>query len=480
MKLTRNTISRMISASLAAMLFLTACGNTTDTETENTTAGNDATPDTTTAEVRPDLPERDFGGYKFNFLNGNVVSWFTISSVTAEEENGDTMNDAIYKRNLKVEERYNISITETPSNAAQSDYLKSIQASDNSFDVALLRMEWALPVVLQNAAVNWAEIPHLELDREWWVQGSLTSMSLMNNIYYGVSLFDTTHFDSVRCFYFNKQMIDDFSLESPYDLVKSGKWTLDKFHTMGMAVASDLNGDGEWDENDRYGFGGTPNITGNTLMCGVGAILSIGKDKDDVPFFDLDKESSIERLTAVSKIMGTNDGFVCRDGYEEVFNSGNLLFSNSLIYGAVKMRDSETDFGIIPTPKWNEEQKEYINLGGSPFFMTVPITAEDLDRTGAVMEALAYDSMGLIDKAMYDIVLKGKSSRDEESSDMLDLIFSTLQYYHPLANSYLNTPLADNYIWKGKTDFSSYFASVKDKIQSDIDTAMKTYRENVG
>ena len=96
------------------------------------------------------------------------------------------------------------------------------------------------------------------------------------------------------------------------------------------------------------------------------------------------------------------------------------------------------------------------------------------------MEALAYDSMGLIDKAMYDIVLKGKSSRDEESSDMLDLIFSTLQYYHPLANSYLNTPLADNYIWKGKTDFSSYFASVKDKIQSDIDTAMKTYRENVG
>lgn len=142
MKLTRNTISRMISASLAAMLFLTACGNTTDTETENTTAGNDATPDTTTAEVRPDLPERDFGGYKFNFLNGNVVSWFTISSVTAEEENGDTMNDAIYKRNLKVEERYNISITETPSNAAQSDYLKSIQAGDNSFDVALLRMEW--------------------------------------------------------------------------------------------------------------------------------------------------------------------------------------------------------------------------------------------------------------------------------------------------------------------------------------------------
>ena len=63
---------------------------------------------------------------------------------------------------------------------------------------------------------------------------------------------------------------------------------------------------------------------------------------------------------------------------------------------------------------------------------------------------------------------------------MLDLIFSTLQYYHPLANSYLNSPLADNYIWNGKTDFASYFASVKDKINSEIDDAMNTYNENVG
>ena len=406
-------------ALLLAAMILTSCGaesggNITENSSENETTNE---PEVTTAEAV--IPDRDFNGYSFNILNGNVYSWFTVSNVTTEEENGDTMNDAIYQRNRKVEERYKITITETPTSSAQSDYLKSVQAGDNAFDVALLRMEWALPVVLQNAAVNWSDIPHLELDREWWVKGSLTSMSLMNNIYYGVSLFDTTHFDSVRVFYFNKQMIDDFKLESPYDLVESGKWTLNKFHEMGMAVASDLNGDGKWDENDRYGFGGTPNIT------------------------------------------------------------GNILFSNELIYGAVQMRDSETDFGIIPAPKWNEDQEEYINLGGSPFFMTVPTTSEDLDRTGAIMEALAYDSMGLIDKAMYDIVLKGKSSRDDESIGMLDLIFSTLHYYHPLANSYLNAPLADQYIWNGKTDFASYFASVKDKIQDDIDTAMQTYRDNV-
>ncbi len=455
-------------------------GVNTNYHSETTQGGSDDTtePEVTTAAAV--LPERDFGGYEFRFLNGNVFAWFTMSNVTAEEENADTMNDAVYRRNRKVEDRYKITITETPSNAAQADYLKSVQSNDNAFDIALLRMEWALPVVLQNAAVNWAEIPHLELDREWWVQGSLTSMSLMNNIYYGVSLFDSSHFDSVRCFYFNKQMVEDFKLESPYDLVKSGKWTLDKFTELGRAVSSDLNGDGKWGDEDRYGLSGYSNHIDNTLMCGFGSILSIGKDKDDIPYFDLDNETSIAKMTKLAGIVGGDDGFAYKGkDWGGSFTNGNALFMCDSVFAAVSMRDSEVEFGIIPTPKWDEEQENYINNGGSPFFMTVPITSEDLDRTGAIMEALAYDSMGLIDKAMYDIVLKGKSARDEESADMLDIIFSTLQYYHPLANSYLNAPLADQYIWVGKTDFASYFASVKDKIQSDIDTAMKTYRENV-
>lgn len=74
--------------------------------------------------------------------------------------------------------------------------------------------------------------------------------------------------------------------------------------------------------------------------------------------------------------------------------------------------------------------------------------------------------------------MKGKVSRDEDSVEMLELITSTLRYYHPLANSYLNSPLADNYIWNGKTEFASYFASVKEKINTEIEEAMETFTAN--
>ena len=478
MKLTRNTISRMISASLAAMLFLTACGNTTDAGNENTSAEKDSTSDTMTEESMPVLPERDFGGYEFTFLNGNTA--YTYGSVVAEEQNGETMNDSIYLRNGKVEDRYNITIKEILTDNAQKDFTKSVTAGDNSFDIGLLRMEWAFPIVLENGAMNWEDIPNLNLSQPWWVQGSLSSMSLMNNIYFAVSSFDVSHFESVRTFLFNKRMLDEYGLESPYELVDSGKWTLEKFYQMAVSVGTDLDSDGKWTKDDQYGLIGYSNVLCNTLMCGVGSILSIGKDNNDIPYFDLDQESYIDRLQTVSKLFEKKDGFVYTENKQDIFRNGKALFLSCLLNEAAALRDMEDDFGILPAPKYNEAQENYINLGGSPFFMTVPITTPDKDRTGAVMEALAYDSMGLVDTAYYDIVLKGKASRDAESEKMLDLISSTLEYYHPLANSYLNSPLADNYIWKGKTDFASYFASVKDKIQSDIDTAMKTYRENVG
>ncbi len=465
---------KTIAIILAPMLFLSAfsCQSTTPDNSEKTQPESDST-----AEIASSLPERDFQNYPFTFLNGNTS--YTYNNVTASEQNGETINDAIYKRNLDVEEMYNITIEEIISDNPQSDFTKSVTAQDNCFDIALLRMEWAFPAVLENQALNWNLIPHLNLDQPYWVQGSISGMSLMNNVYFAVSLFDVSHFESVRTFLFNKNMVAEYNMDSPYQLVKDGKWTLDKFYEMSLSTAQDLDNDGKWTANDQYGVIGYSNVLCNTLMTGVGSILSIGKDDNDMPYFDLDNEYNMERLLAVSKLFENKDGFVYKENDQNMFRDGKSLFLSCLFSEVIPLRDMEDDFGIIPAPKYDEQQSEYINLGGSPFFMVVPVTADNLDRTGAIMEALAMLSTDVIDTAYYDIVLKGKSSRDSESLEMLDLIFSTLEYYHPLANSYLNSPLADQYIWNGRSDFASYFASVKDQINTDIDTAMKTYSDNV-
>lgn len=466
---------RILSLLLCAMLCMSACGQS-EQVSETTATTPDTTETTAAAETETPLPDTDFEGGTFTFLNGNVS--YTYGSVIAEEQTGDTMNDTIYQRNAAIEERYNITFTETMTNNAQSDYTKSVTAGSGDFDIALLRMEWAFPVVIDNSAISWDNIPYLQLDREWWVQDSIQSMSLLNKVYFAVSAFDTSHFESVRAFVYNKNMAENYQMLSPYELVKSGDWTLDVFYDMAMTVAQDTDSDGKWTTADQYGVASSSNVLNNTLMCGIGSILSIGKDDTDTPYFDLDNELHINDLLRVAKFYEAENGFAERNNKQELFKAGQALFRCCLLSEVAALRDMEDDFGILPAPKANTEQSEYYNLGGSPFFMTIPVTATDLDCTGILMEALARESMGLIDAAYYDTILKGKVSRDEESVEMLDLICSTLRYYHPLANSYLNSPLADNYIWNGKTDFASYFASVKEKINTEIDEAMSTFAGN--
>lgn len=462
---------RILSLLLCALLCLSACGNG-ETEEVETTESTDVA-QTVAEETEPALPDADFEEYAFTFLNGNVD--YTYGSLITDEQTGETMNDAIYLRNQAVEERYNVTLAETMTSNAKTDYAKAVTAGSDDFDIALLRMEWAFPIVIDHSAISWDNIPYLELDQDWWVQSSIESMSLMNKVYFAVSAFDISHFETIRTLVYNKSMAADYQLESPYELVKSGDWTLDVFHEMAMTVAQDVNSDGQWTDEDMYGISSSPNGVCNTLMCGVGSILSIGKDESDAPYFDLDSETHINNLLRVAKLFGKQDGFANKD---DLFEDGHVLFRVSLLSQVVDLRDMEDDFGIISTPKLDKEQEEYYNLGGSPFFMTVPVTANDLDCTGIMMEALARESKGQIDNAYYDTILKGKVSRDEESAEMLDLITSTLRYYHPLANSYLNAPLADNYIWNGKTEFASYFASVKEKINTEIEEAMTTFTAN--
>ena len=469
-------MKKILSALLLAAVMLGACGEAPRPSAAPETAAP-AGEAGTAAETAAEEAVTDYGGYEFTLLNGNVS--YTYRFVTAEEENGDIMNDSIYRRNIAVEDALNIKIRENVTDNPQSDYMNSITAGDNAFDVALLRMEWVFPIVIENGTVNWNSIPHLDLSQPYWIQGSLTSMSLMNNIYFGVSAFDTSHLESIRAIVFNKRMAEDFGIESPYETVKSGKWTIQKLYDNGLSAASDLDGNGKWTKKDRFGMTGYSNVICNTIMTGVGSILSISKDANDAPYFDLDADRHVERLLTVSKMFAEDNGFCDKKNNQDLFREGNALYRILLLSEVTALRDMDDDFGIIPTPKYDENQENYINLGGSPFFMTVPVTSPDLERTGAVMEALASYSAGVIDTAYYDIVLKGKVSRDDESAGMLDLIISTLEYYHPLANSYLNAPLADDYIWKGKTDFASYFASVKDSINAEIDQAIETYTANV-
>lgn len=271
---------------ILAMLILsaTACGGNTPSESTKSNGETDVqTESVTETEAVDPVVKRDFDGYTFRFLNGNTS--YEHNALVIEEETADIIDNAFYLRNMRVGERFNITFAETITKSPQADYTASSIAGDQSFDIATLRMEWAFPIVVENQALPWTQIPNIDLTQDYWVQNSLSAFSLMHNVYFAVSAFDITHYDSVRTFAFNKRLIDQYQLESPYTLVSAGKWTLDTYMEQGMAIANDVDGDGKWTSADMYSTDSNSNVYVNTLMAGIGSILSIQKDKDDMPYF---------------------------------------------------------------------------------------------------------------------------------------------------------------------------------------------------
>ena len=106
---------------------------------------------------------------------------------------------------------------------------------------------------------------------------------------------------------------------------------------------------------------------------------------------------------------------------------GNLLFELHTIAHAVNYRETEVDVGILPYPKYDIEQEDYLNFDWSGF-MAIPVTIRNPDMVGAVVEMLSYETGNEVLSAYYDVLLDGKLARDTDTHAMLDILFSTLVY----------------------------------------------------
>ena len=103
-------------------------------------------------------------------------------------------------------------------------------------------------------------------------------------------------------------------------------------------------------------------------------------------------------------------------------------------------------------------------------------TNRDPHMTGYFIEAMAADSRYSLLPAYYDVNLKGKISRDLESQDMLDIIFTHRAY--DLGQTYDPGNFSNTLIYMTMTedrDFSSKWASNKKVIDKTREKILKKF-----
>ncbi|MDD4774331.1 MAG: hypothetical protein PHZ09_12145 [Eubacteriales bacterium] len=434
--------NKIISVLIPFIALLTLAGCAQQAEDDNTAfaADTEAARDIITSG----LEAVDYEGADFGFLDRSKSGLYNdhpYEEIAASEQNGETLNDAVYTRNIIIEEKYNINITSAGAQDHGRIYTvfeETILAGDNAFYAAMPNLTTAFKIATKQYALNINDIPNLDPHQPWWSDEILDSTSVGNKNCFIPGSLNLSLMNTVGITYFNKQLVSEYNLENPYDYVNAGKWTLDSMAEISVPVTRDLDGNGIMDEKDLYGIV-CSSFAWQPLFYGTGNLLIV-KDEEDMPRLNAGNEVNYNAVARVIDLIDNCDTTLNVNNRSsvtqnlgqvtiDVFNEGRAVFFIELIYGVPQFRDMDDDFGLLPMPKYDENQRDYYSYihTAKATACVVPVTNGDGDMTGRILEDMSCESYKLIRPAFYDVMLKTKYTRDEESSEMLDII---LQNYN--------------------------------------------------
>ena len=462
---------------------LAACGEQAQTPSAaQTTAaqeGEIAEAEVTT-ELSDGLPNTDLQGWTFKIHHFDS-SWLTwaLTQLEAEEENGDLLNDAIFRRNRGIEERFNckLDITDQP-NIDESTLQTAALSGDDAYD---LWFAYDLRIVgaIQSLAA-WDDIPHIQLDSEWWNPHASDVFRLGGKLYAAAGNYSLSVLSRAAGYSFNKGILNDLNLgEDIYQVASDGNWTLQRLYDYSKAASSDLNGDGQMDENDRYGIAGSWKEVMNRMMLGSG-IQYISKDESGYPVFSLpNDEGAITKMMHIYDLFTQKEVFNCpKANVAETnsigdFKNGGTLFAVGNLLGLGNMRDYDIDIGFVPCPKYDESQAEYYapSFGAEISVILKNVPEERYENMGLLMEALAFATNRDIIPDYKEVLLKTKYARDNESEAMIDIVINSISFEFGL-NAWQETvanPLVIGTFCKFNNNFASQLDKMAPKVQKTID-----------
>ena len=500
---------KLISLLTTLTLILTtfaACSSADDSGADETTAAPTTTAAETEAETEPvyelGVPdELDYNGYTFRFLgcpgeNKTTESYFI--QFTYDEENGDIFNDSLYKRNEYVKEYLNIEF-ETQTHGTLTGigaFRKAVRAQDDSFDCGIWIDRFALGAAQENMVYPLHEMAkmHVDLNAPWWLSEVNNELSIDNKLYFGAGAYDLSIYGSTQLLLFNKNMAADLQLADMYNLVRTGKWTVNAMYENMKLATADLNGDSKQDKDDQWGFNWIDNFCNFSMTSGNGAYYIL-KDENDLPYFAASGNEQLVKIReAVGQVMQDPAYAIQHDDMASQYKSGHpyenvismFADSKSLYAGGGAMylnnlRGMEDEFGILPFPKLEEYDAgtEFTSWLFGVLGYIVPTTISDPEMASAVLELIAYSSYEMVVPEYLETVLQLKSTRDDDSAEMLEMLTNSKNYRIDLAHTYFLDSTSPVYgIKPGEDDqIASTIEKNMTKIEKQLQKTIEKFQE---
>ena len=408
-----------------------------------------------------DVSSLDYGKQKFGIFG----VYDSMGYLIAEEETGDLVNDAIFQRNLAIEERYNLEFDmfEAESGAGVAQIRNFVMSGDTTYHLYQSTQHNGMPaMILNDYFVNWNDLDAVKLENPYWNSKGVKNLGFNDRIYVMGGDLNLVTYNSTNSIFFNQKLFDDLGIDYPYQDVYDMTWTIDKMIEITKQGYFDLNGDSEWDaRTDRLGYSGWGYENLYALYAGMGG-QTVTQDENGMPVFNLSTERNVKIIDKLIELYDEKNAYCNFTEYsidKTAFREGRLLMDDSFITTLSWNRSSEFDIGILPYPMLDEEQSEYFSRASNIAHLSyIPTTNTQLNETGIILEAMSIESYNKVRPTYYDITLSLKEAPDEESVDMVDIIIGSSSY---LYDGLVNSVNLQTFIVNRTNSWASWSASIE-------------------
>lgn len=410
---------------------------------------------------------------------------------TDSELYGELLNEAVQKRNDMVEELYNVTLNVVKSDSITSDILLDCQSSLGSYDAIMPTLSSLSTLAGEGYLFDLKTLDNFDENAPWYDQNCSEAFSINDQLYFTTG--DITILNKVNTpsILFNKEMAKKyFPEEDFYQLARDKQWTFDKLVESAKEVAYMATPDGSYSDDNIYGM--VTSYADSSGFYGSSGELICGKDSDDLPYLAI---GSTQRSTTIAqKVLetmseGSGTWLIFAQECEEpiwdtsfaVFYEGRALFRPSAFSATTKLRSlSQIEFGVLPMPLMDETQTEYFSYCGSgeTAGIAIPICAQDPEFSAYMIEAYSAWAKNFITKAYYEVNLRYRDLRDDESEEMLDVIFGNIVY--DIGECYNFGGLLtmfDELTRDRSTAIASSLEAKKQQAQTDIDELKELYAD---
>ena len=445
-------MKKRIIALLCALFVLlpavVSCATTTDPETsenaqqtQSPNGGSASTTipadDETTGYAVPEF--KDLNGYVFRNLVAMNKMWYPVF-FSENGEDGTLLNDALYRREIFLEEKYNCEVEFILDSSAKTTLANHIGTDTDLCENVYISGTDTMAAAVSGLILDINTLDGLELDKPWWDQ------RIQKEYLIGKRLFtlegDMNMLDELRsiCVVFNKDLYANYNYNttygSLYDLVENGEWTLELLLQMIDGLTTDPTSEtGSWgmlsEVSAPYYFflgRGEKTLTNNNgeLTVNIGA-ESISNTLQYT--IEIVKNPTV-MIVNNGVWFGGNDVWT---NATNTFKSGNVLFRSNALSSCNGYLDMTADYGILPVPNKGGSTEYYCYVsGGNHYPLSFPVNLADVESAMILTEATAYFSRFTLNEnnvslrdAFYHQLAEYRLARSPEDIRMLDIFFDS-------------------------------------------------------